>query len=551
MTVMRVGIGLGAIPIIGVCLDLFHIPLYASLFFVLALIVPGFDFIKSLKSKNTGIQWKRLDIQTIGLLIIFLVSFGMYSYGSFQNWWLEDDDPWFHAAGVKYVAVENNVSPPSGTFQYINPYPPGYDILLGLLHQSNPSLLEILKLFNSLIIALGFLFFYFFVKEFSRDKQKAFYATLFLACIPCYLSHFIWAHALAVTLFFPAFYTILKSFKERKFQWSAIIILASIIVTQNSQALKLIIFIFLMALAFSIIYKKRPLRFIKIIFLALLLSCAWWVPRGIQLMQGSLNRTVETCDQMFESQNLKQYEHLRIEGTRKIPLSESKNFEKLVRALFNPYGGTATRAYDLLDYIYLKGTYNYINNPIGVGLPLFLLSWLGLFCTLKLMFSSNNNVKFYVLTIMLWSLFTFLGINSSTFHLPVGLFAFRFWMLFAIPVCLLAAEGIIFIKQKVPQNLSSKIILILIFSILWTSGKEKWSVNTGIWPWGECWASRHEIKGYALLKNHLPLNTKVFSFTNNMFVIGHDMLADFWSSDYQKNFKNSFQFDVKKLSSVL
>ena len=81
-------------------------------------------------------------------------------------------------------------------------------------------------------------------------------------------------------------------------------------------------------------------------------------------------------------------------------------------------------------------------------------------------------------------------------------------------------------------------LTISLFVIVCTSGIPKFSHNTSLWPWGVYWHSNDEIKGYVWLRKNLPANTKVFSFTDNLLVIGHDMRADYWSETYKSNFKN-------------
>jgi len=216
VTVIRIGIGLGCVPLLGIILNLLHIPLDWRIFLLLSSFFPLIDLMAAIKSKSLK-RPPKITKTTLILLGIFLVCVFIYCSGPFNYPWLENDDPWTQAAGIKYIALEKNINVPSGEFQYLNPYPPGYGLLFGILHQTHQSLYWTLKFFNGLIIAFGYLFFYFFAKEFTKNNKKALFATFFLAAIPCYLSHFIWAHTLAVTLFFPALYTLLKSEEDKRF----------------------------------------------------------------------------------------------------------------------------------------------------------------------------------------------------------------------------------------------------------------------------------------------------------------------------------------------
>jgi hypothetical protein len=138
--------------------------------------------------------------------------------------------------------------------------------------------------------------------------------------------------------------------------------------------------------------------------------------------------------------------------------------------------------------------------------------------------------------------------NSLTFNLPIGLFAFRFWMLFAIPVSMLTAEGCLLLTSSQSKSLTTRLMaLLLIIHIISTSGYAKYSVNTNIWPAGIFWVSREETLSYAWLRQNLPPDTRVFSFKDNLLVIGQDMRADFWKKEYKKDFHDAFGQNIKSL----
>ena len=93
------------------------------------------------------------------MLVVFAFTFYIYGSGAFNYPYLEDDDPWGHAEGVKYMAIEKNAFGPGTEYTgYINPYPPTYDTLMGILHQTNDSVYWTLKFFNALIISLSVIY---------------------------------------------------------------------------------------------------------------------------------------------------------------------------------------------------------------------------------------------------------------------------------------------------------------------------------------------------------------------------------------------------------
>ena len=87
------------------------------------------------------------------MLVIFAANFYIYASGAFKYPYLEDDDSWAHTFGAKYVSMGNNVFEKDiEKLRYINPYPPSYDIWMGILHQTNDSMYWTLKFFNAFII---------------------------------------------------------------------------------------------------------------------------------------------------------------------------------------------------------------------------------------------------------------------------------------------------------------------------------------------------------------------------------------------------------------
>ena len=68
------------------------------------------------------------------------------------------------------------------------------------------------------MVSLSTIFFYFFVKEFTGNKNKALFATFALLSIPAFMSHFIWGISLSVPLYFVVFYA-LERIKYDKKWW--------------------------------------------------------------------------------------------------------------------------------------------------------------------------------------------------------------------------------------------------------------------------------------------------------------------------------------------
>lgn len=526
--ILRIAIGLAAIPIIGVIFKAIHIPQDWRIFLGLALIAPVYRLVQWWEAgrKMPVITFKRPSWQAVTLFIIFVFAILLYCWGPFQYHWLEDDDSWSHAAGIKYVAVERNLNAPDGLFQYLNPYPPGYDLIIGLMHQINPSLYWTLKFFNGLFVCLSFLFFNLFAQELTQSRSKAVLATFFLALIPCYLTHFIWAHSLVITFFFPAFYFLLKSFKEKQYILPAALCCSAVTLTQPTQAIKFVIMAGLLLIAY-LPTKIRWRNIGLVTLIAGILALSWWGPVIVQsLSEGTkvaLRKDTQITGEVIDTTDV------------------AKN-------IFSPTTGTGTRAYNWEDYVFIPCP-NLINSPTGLGPIMFIISIIGLLVIcLKLIQKISPPDQSYLITTLLWLMFTFLGMNSMTFHLPVGLFAFRFWLLFAIPIALICAEFTFSLTEYI-QNKWRKIlvIILLLLCVLRINLPFKWWFNTNEWPYGVHWASKDDLTGYVWMRENFPPNTRVFAFTDNVLVIGHDMRADFWTPEYQERLGHAFTQDIDQL----
>ena len=523
--VMRVGIGLGAIPVLGVLLNLLGLPLHWSIFLLLSMVFPVADYIRDFRKPCGSVPADlKVTKRIVCLIVIFFCCVVMYCGGAFTYPWLEDDDSWNHAASIKYIAMEENLNVPSGIFQYINPYPPGYDLVIALLHQTSPSLYWTLKFFNGLIVALGVLFFYFFVSVFRKKPSQALWATFFLACIPCYLSHFIWSHSLVVTLFIVAFYCVLKSREDNRFFIAAAVVTAGIFLTQPTQPLKFMIMLCLLYGSILLVKKRLPVKLLFIPLLAVVLSLSWYFPVCLRYQSGDI----------------------KIKGTiGSRTLTGQRDINTLSKQLFDPTAGATTQKYPLSTYLF-PPLYNDCNSPRGFGFIIFILAVLGLARGLAALFTGDEHDKIYSLTALSWFSFTFLGLNSMTFSLPVGLFAYRFWPLLAVPVCVFAAEAAQMVTSRDNQYNKGK-AGVLIVAVLVSSAYPKFFVNNDIWEYGISWESVYEIKGFIWMRRHLKPDTKVFSFNTNKAVIGFDMVTPYWTKSYQDAFQEAAFLSLEEL----
>lgn len=528
---MKLGIGLGVLPILLVILNLFHVPIDWKIILILSIILPLYSLFKGYKNIKLP-KITKSNLTFLLVIIIFSLTLFMYVKGAFIYEYFENYDPWVHAVGVKYVSIEKNLNDPENDLVYIQPYPPGFDGLLGILHQTSPSLMWTVKFFNALIISLGIIFFYFFARNFLQSNNKALMATIILAMVPSYLSHFIWAHALVVTLFIVSLYCLVMMDTNKKWIYPTILVIGGLAVTQPSQPIKF----FFMYMIYFIVKSIYAKRFLIRPFLAIIggyfISFTWWAFHGKDVF-------------------LPRFVGFNKEATFG---STTNIFAKIIKSVtraFPPDGGSATRPYTFNDFYVAKMT-NMINNPVGIGIVISILAIISLVVIFIRFNGMKKSHKEYITIGLLWLLFTFLGINSMTFNLPVGLYAFRFWMLFALPLSLIAAEGTWFIvlilkRMRIPKIITVAVLVLLIYN---TSGIQKYTVNTAQWPPGIRFTSFEEIAGYIWLKT-LPVDTKVFAYSGDSFVIGFDKYSCLWCDNVKEFRKNLLYTDVNELHTWL
>lgn len=589
---MRIGFGLSILPFLVLVLNIIKMPADWRIILVISLAYPVYYLFRHYKEFNftkfSQIKITKMDISII--LMIFIFGWNLYIYlsGAFAYPYLEDDDSWAHTFGVKYVSMRGNVfAQETNLIRYVNPYPPAYDILMGVLHQTNDSMYWTLKFFNALIISLSTIFFYFFVKELTGNRNKALFASFALLSLPAFMSHFIWAISIAMPLYFIAFYALERiKYSNKNWVLAAMVMATAFISTPtHSTYFGLLLGLYLIAKAFA---ERRKVLYYGLAGISgLALSFAfWWLP--VLLIHG-LRKTL-------------------------IGLSIISPGGQVTSG-----GGTGDRIYNFHDF-FVAQKQNMINNPIGIGVFITLLAFIGIFAiylyAFKLIENEKNNSKnkyyigvslfiisallflagsFFILSsskynpfsqgdaqhlkefvkarfpyfyasvlilsllffyfdrnieeknkwlaiALIWFGFAFFAVNSAPY--PYKISPFRAWMVLAIPVCILASEGAFWILEK-SKNYSGKIgmyavLALLLIGIYFTSTQQKIAVNTANWPPGAFWTSGEEIGAYIWMKDNLPKNSKVFTFWNNGPIIGMDMFSCHWCRDIRSYMDQGF-----------
>jgi len=519
---MSIGIGLSAFIVLSLFLNLLHIPLDWRLFLILSGALPLFYLLKAIKDKRMphfDLKFTKAHIQIFAVLILFAFTFYMYHKGAFSYPYLEDDDSWSHALDAKYISIEKTAFVPKElnyTFSYMDAYPPAYDIILGVLHQTSPDLMWTMKFFNALLISLGIIFFYFFVKQFTGNSTKALISTFVLTMIPCYLSHFIWAHSLIPTLFFITIYCLEQIKYSKNWFFISVIAIAAIPITQPTQPVKLGVMFFIYWIVQAIMERKWLVEKAGSIALGYIVGIViWWVPMVIKYGTSLLS-----------------------EG-----LNYSKEDNLLVRGNYIGPIGSATRLYTFNDFFFAKFQ-NMINNPVGIGFIICLLSLLGIAFIIFNLKKQYIQKKSYGLITLLWFAFTFLGLYGGTIF-PIALESFMFWMLLAIPVSIVTGEAVWFVfaiakSIKIPISI---VLIVIVISIWLTSGQQKFAVNTAMWgPGGWLGENPGTLYSFLWMKDNLKINTPIFVFSSlGSMVPGFNFYSCEWCYDihsYRKGLVN-------------
>jgi len=587
---MRLGIGLGGFVALGLLLNTLRMPLDYRVFLGIGIICILSWLLKnrsSFKSIRFKFRLTKTNIFIFGMLILFFITFFMYHKGAFSYPYLEDDDSWGHAVGVKYVSIEKTAFAGKFGARYIDPYPPAYDMLMGVLHQTNDSVYWTLKFFNALIISLSIIFFYFFAGTFTGSSKKALFSTFALFAIPAYLSHFIWSISITMPLFFVSFYAVEKIKDDKKWIAASAVVIAAALTSSPSHSTYFAAF-FLLYLAGRILAGKKFLIYEAAAgFLGMILSLVlWWIPVilkhgvkgtliGIGTGSVSILTIAGTADRVYTFSDFFFAKSVNMINN---PIGIGVVLSILLMAFlvylsFKLYSKSGSNIITILALFLIVNSIfifalsrDYVKNPakkgleqLGMGMVPFMeffsdqiyfilfLSFIVFLATalvVKLYKSDDSSGK-YLVTVFLWFIFSFYAVNAAPYYLRLS--PFRAWMVLAIPVALLCGESIN-LASNLASSIASKlaksgtavnisvlfVLSIIVYGIVVTSFVQKYAVNTAIWPPGGFWASNEEIQGYLWLKENIPANSKTFTFSNSALVIGFDKFICSWCSDIRE-----------------
>lgn len=521
---MTLGMGLGVMPILTHILNTFRIPLDATLFLVLSLVYPAYTlFVKNKGELNLnafyGILTEKKSLKVLVVLLFASIYLHVLLTGAFSMPYLEDDDSWDHAVGAKYISVVKDYSLPPGVpvTHYLEPYPPAYDGLMGLLHQYNSSLQWTLKFFNALLIGLSIVTAFYFLRLFTSDERVALGGSFLLTVIPCYLSHFIWAHTLGHVLFYPALYAVERSNRDSKWALLAVLAIASVVVSQPMVSLVFGLFYLLYYITRAVFERKMLARLLLTGLFGLLVAVVFFWGQMV-VKYGTGFEKIDGAGNFIKSGNFK----IAFEK-RTIPLEEI--------LLVSPAGGQPAGCATLIPGLYCIPLYGNIALQKGFGVVVFLLFILSIILLLARYRHETKDGGYWIPVSLVWSAFTFIGLES--WALPVSVDPPRFLMFMTLPLVVIVPKGVLMLTEMLGKYIKPEhLLLLLAAAVLYTSAYPKYEVQTAIWPYGVMWMNVEHIRGYVNLKQWTPPDARVFPMCmSDSAVIGMDKLSYAWDRE--------------------
>lgn len=521
---MTCAFGLSVFAVLSIIFNLVGIPLNWLLFLALALCLLAWFIYKNELKLDIPKKLSLPDTALILVLLMALINIYVYYVGASSYPWLEDNDPWVHSVGTTWVAQTGSFSRFfDGTNYYrlyIEPYPPVFDVLMGVLHQMTVSVTDTLKFFNAFLVGAALVCAFFWIEAMTKDRRLAVFAAFFLLALPAFMGHFVWGQTLSMLCLFTAFYGYEKALEKTDVEGkdgtngllsgiNRYVIASGISIAAVALTEPFVAGIFVVMSVFYVGYKylqygKAALKpLITAGLIGILLASLYYVPT---VMKYGVKDTADGIG--------------------------------FYNTLFTP-GDTGDTSggvvYSASDFLVVQSE-GKIDQQIGIGEVLVLLAIVGLGLVINdLRLGKIKKSDSWMILGAVLLVFGFLGVEGNV--MPIKLFPHRFWVFLAIPVAVLGALAYRRIEDRWASYRKALLALLLI-SVFITSAAGKISVQTSQWPPGTNFNSQDEMNGYVSMEQTLPANTKVFPLcSSDAKIIGMDMMCEPYVPAYQ-NFKN-------------
>jgi len=494
---MTIAFGLALFCTLSIAFNIIGIPLNWIVFLALSVAITIYFIYK----KELNFQFTKPDWAIALVLLMAVINTWIFWTGATAYPYLEDDDPWSHAVGTKWISETGSYSRyfdgTNFSRLYIEPYPPSFDIVMGVLHQLTTSVTSTLKFYNAFLCGLSIIFAFYTITELTGNRRLGLFSAFFLLALPSFLSHFIWAQTLAMLFFFAAFYGFEKSIRDKRLIIPTGLAVGAIAITQPSAPAVFILFAGAYLLAKYYAEGKdviKPIVFACVIGIAI--TAVYYVPVVLKYGPKYTSEGIGLFQGIFD------------------PASKEDTSGGLV--------------YGVSDYLFVL-PYGKIDQHVGIGLVISLLALAGVYLFYKEI--SEGKKQPWMIFSLLWIAIGFLGTEGNA--LPFKLFPHRFWVFLSIPVAIIASYAYLAIEHRY-QSYRIIVIALVLGGVLLTSALPKFQQQTSTWPPGASFYSAEELQGYEQMESSLPKNTLVFPLCSmDSKVIGSDMLSEPYVPEYE------------------
>jgi hypothetical protein len=510
------GVGIAAFSFLGVALNFLHVPLRPLAYLAVAAIGPAISLVRRVRSrrdKKDGAEWDNEEtLCAIAVEVILILFFMLYRQGANAYPYLEDDDPWMHAEAALYVARQQTFSvDPAvralGDFAfYLEPYPPTYDVMMGVLRQIHGSVYEVLKFFNVVLVTAALANCYLLARQYLQSARKGLFAVIVLAVLPSFMTHFIWSQSLALCVFPVALYATLRALEDRAWWPVAALMIASLLVTQPVVSIMagLVMTLLVASLLWNEARGENPdetggkalaLQVVAIGLAGSALSLLFW---GTQIAKWGASGI------------------LRLKG------------DELSTKWQNDY---ALGHYTLSETLFPHPTK--IDQATGWGVVVAGALVLGI-----VVLAVRVRTSWRPVHLLAWFAVLLYVVFAPSLGLPAW-GSDRTWAYLAIPVALIAAEGVFGLALLVGRDtpLGPTVILGAVLGMLATSLPAKIEGETSMWPPGQQWPMLRTpdgpaspvLDGFVKMRQMLGPEVRVYSFCGSASrTVGFDMDSSPW-----------------------
>jgi hypothetical protein len=434
--IIRILYGACLFPILALILGVFGlaspIPIFISAVFLM------FASGEASRFKMQAILKDNSILAVIGLSLIMLYAFDV---GVSSHIWLEDGDPNGHAVVASYIAKTGTWLKPVDLFvaRYIEPYPMGYQLWMGVLSSINGNVNGVLKVFNNLFIVLTIPAFFYLVKRLFNSSNIAMLSSFVLVALPAFSTRFIFAQSLSMLQMVVAFYLIARIVKgEKNLAVYGGLILGSLCLTHQTTAVIMGVLAGLWLVYDRYSSKKLNTAFVLCLVVGVLVATPWWA---------------------FE---YAKYGWDKIKFQLNLGTLSSK-----VLGLSDPQ----MRLYTVSDLINVGGV---MDNMTGFGVFAFILL---VIVIVSIVYYRDSPYEIWLAFI--WLVFCGLALFSN--RLPVSFIPSRMWPYTAIPVAILVGNAI-YSTYKMEYSAIKSLSYLFVMGILATSMYPKMEFNSSLWP---------------------------------------------------------------------